>query len=814
MKKAQKRKNRGFSVKGPSYSQQQDITISNLPISQTAITDSCYRALVQNAMEGFWLVDINGNIIDVNDAFCQMLGYSRKELLSMNLGDIDIDYDSPEKIMKVIKETKKAGEFLGEVRHRCKDGHIIEFMLSSKFMDISNGLFFAFHRNITEEKNLINQLKESEERYRALIELGNRVGVAIVMLEDTDKDEAIQTFVSDEWLSITGYSRDELLGMPFLNLISPSYREGSLARHRRKLNGERIPQHFEISLIRKDGVEIPIEVTSGYSIFRGKKANVAYIRNVTERKETERARLESEQKYRDLYDNAPVAYLSVSIGGSIIESNKAAQVWLGYCTEELNGMNIFNIYAEESRPKVKLLLERFKQGKVIENEELVYLTKDKQNIYGLLSVSPVINSCNQVVASRSIVRDITERKKAEKELRGSHDYLKRLTNSMGDTVFSVKMPERIIEWVNDSIRLTGYEPEECIGRTTEFLYPHKSDFLDFGNKLKNTIASGKEILHSEQLLKRKSGEIFPVEITTTTFKEKGEVTHVTSIIRDITERKQIEEQLEKDSKHLEELVEERTTQLSSANKQLERTLQQQGEMIKQRADFTKALVHELKTPLTAVVSSSEVLTKQLQDKLELRLARNIYRSACNLDKRIDELLDLAKGEVGILKVTCKSLNPLRLIHEVVEDMTPEATRKGQSIILDVPGSLPHVWADRERIRQVFLNLISNALKFNSDKGRLAIRAREEGESIIFEIQDEGKGLTEREQERLFQPYYRIESDREQLSGLGLGLALSKKLVDLHQGQIWVKSRKGKGSVFGFSIPVATEVGYRSEEKHE
>jgi len=140
-------------------------------------------------------------------------------------------------------------------------------------------------------------------------------------------------------------------------------------------------------------------------------------------------------------------------------------------------------------------------------------------------------------------RDITERKKAEDVVRESHDYLVRLTDSMLDVVFSVKMPERVIEWVNSSCRFIGYEPEECVGKTMEFLYPGKSEFLDFGKKLTEAIETGEDVLHAEQLLRRKNGEIFPAEITTTLFKAKGKVVRITSIVRNITERKKSEQKV-------------------------------------------------------------------------------------------------------------------------------------------------------------------------------------------------------------------------------------------------------------------------------
>ncbi len=149
-----------------------------------------------------------------------------------------------------------------------------------------------------------------------------------------------------------------------------------------------------------------------------------------------------------------------------------------------------------------------------------------------------------VSSNESLAAEIAKRKRVEDSLREGRDYLKNLTDSMGDAVFSTTMPERKIEWVNDSFKILGYDPEECIGRTTEFLYPDKSDFLALGNRLAEAIAEGKEIIHTEQNFKRKSGEVFPADVTITIFREKKELVRVTGILRDITERKNTEKALE------------------------------------------------------------------------------------------------------------------------------------------------------------------------------------------------------------------------------------------------------------------------------
>ena len=138
-------------------------------------------------------------------------------------------------------------------------------------------------------------------------------------------------------------------------------------------------------------------------------------------------------------------------------------------------------------------------------------------------------------------------------------------------------------------------------------------------------------------------------------------------------------------------------------------------------------------------------------------------------------------------------------------MGPVVSSHGQTLFLDLPPSLPRVWADEERLRQVLLNLLSNATKSMREGEKIILRARRRGSRLVMEVEDTGPGIAEEERERLFDAYYRLVGDRENLSGLGLGLALSKTLVELHGGQIWVESQLGRGSTFGFSLPLETVV---------
>jgi PAS domain S-box-containing protein len=234
----------------------------------------------------------------------------------------------------------------------------------------------------------------------------------------------------------------------------------------------------------------------------------------------------------------------------------------------------------------------------------------------------------------------------------------------------------------------------------------------------------------------------------------------------------------------------------------ERRLRQELQVeVQRRVEFTRALVHELKTPLTPIMSSSDLLVSGLKEEPWLSVAQNIQRGAINLNKRIGELLDLARGEIGMLRLNPKRVDILRLLQHVGGEMAVVATSNGQTLNIELPQALALPWADSDRLRQVTQNLLVNATKFTPEGGTITLRAREENGSIVVEVQDTGYGIPEEEQRRLFRPYHRQIGDREHLSGLGLGLALCKNLVQLHGGRIWVRSQEGKGSTFSFSIPI-------------
>ena len=242
--------------------------------------------------------------------------------------------------------------------------------------------------------------------------------------------------------------------------------------------------------------------------------------------------------------------------------------------------------------------------------------------------------------------------------------------------------------------------------------------------------------------------------------------------------------------------------LEEAYQKERRTRQELEAEVQRRVEFTRALVHELKTPLTPIMSSSELLASGLHEEPWVSVARNIQRGAANLNRRIDELLDLARGEIGMLHLRAGRVNILLLLQQIGEEMSAVGVSYHQTLKVELPQSLAEVWGDEDRLRQVVLNLLINATKFTPEGGAITLSAREKDSYIIVSVRDTGRGIPEEEQKHLFQPYHRQPGDLEHLSGLGLGLALSKNLVELHGGRIWAESHVGRGSTFSFSVPMA------------
>lgn len=367
------------------------------------------------------------------------------------------------------------------------------------------------------------------------------------------------------------------------------------------------------------------------------------------------------------------------------------------------------------------------------------------------------------------------------EIRESEERYRDLFDNATDLVQSVTIDGRFL-LVNQAWRETlGYSEAEIEALSLSDVI-HR-DHLGDWNEMVARLAAGEPVGNLETVLVTAGGEEIIVDGNVGCRFEGGEAVSTRAIFRDITLRKRTEGELAILYQH-------------------ERDIRQQlEEETDRRIEFTRALVHELRTPITPVLAAAELLLERVEDEQSRRLVESIDRSASNLNRRIDELIDLIRGETDMLPLARERVNVVSLLSDIGNEMAPVAAREGHSLTIELPSANPDVWADSDRLRQIVQNLMNNAFKFTPAGGEITLLARVDDATLIVEVRDTGPGIVAEDLERLFDPYYRRVEDRERLSGLGLGLALSKRLVELHGGEIWVNSQVGKGTTLGFSLPV-------------
>ncbi|HEY94621.1 MAG TPA: PAS domain-containing protein [Dehalococcoidia bacterium] len=240
------------------------------------------------------------------------------------------------------------------------------------------------------------------------------------------------------------------------------------------------------------------------------------------------------------------------------------------------------------------------------------------------------------------------------------------------------------------------------------------------------------------------------------------------------------------------------TLLYEEEKSLRKDLEKE---IEKRIEFSRVLVHELKTPLTSVVGMAELLLESNPKPPYDRAISSINRSTLELNNRISELLELTRAEVGTLSIEPYEINPATFLSEVIKDMELNVASQDLVLRTEIDSEMPYIMADEKRLRQVIQNLLTNAVKASEPGGDILVAATLQDDYIKIMVRDNGHGIDRDDQPYVFEPYFRAKGIAEKYEGLGLGLTLSKKIVELHGGEIWVESEVGKGSTFSFTVPV-------------
>ncbi len=363
---------------------------------------------------------------------------------------------------------------------------------------------------------------------------------------------------------------------------------------------------------------------------------------------------------------------------------------------------------------------------------------------------------------------------------------KALITSIPDGILVLNSQEEIVEINPAAERILNKNKSEVLGKSLVQVWP----------ELFRIIADPKDTVHAEITAGELSAPIY-LDVNSVTLRDdkKRQVGELV-VLTDISQVKTAQKKLESlyDSEH-------------TLRNELE-------EEIKTRGQYSRSIVHELRTPLTSLSASGELLEELITDPVQTKLIKNIRRSTANLEQRVNDMFELARGELGLLKIEPAPMDINQLIQDVVSEMGPLATGKGLRLYAETPEMILPVMGDKGRLKQVLINLIGNSLKF-TEKGEIVVRTRSHGSEFLkIEVSDTGKGMDREQMEFLFDPYHRKQK-KGVTSGLGMGLAISKIFVELHQGKIWAESTTGKGTTISFTVPLSlTEESTQTESRKQ
>ncbi len=570
---------------------------------------------------------------------------------------------------------------------------------------------------------------------------------------------------------IFGYTRSELLKKKTSDLTPPT--EQSLPIYSEPEIDFNKP--VEKVGIHHDGTQLSLEINIAPLKSKKKTFFLSIVRDITERKKAEEALRESEERYRMLIKHAPLGIFSADIKGYIKIANPALLKILGSpsveATKKINLLTFPLLKKVGASAAIKRCID---SGELI-IKEFVYKSKWNKEITCKLYISPIRDSLGEVSGVLCILEDITEQIQAEQELKESENKFRRIFDVIPDLFFLVSKDTTILECRGKEEML--YLPaEQTIGNKMLDILPEK-EALICSNAIKRTIETQQPNIIEYSLTIK--GELRDFEARHLFFSKD----RVAVFIREITERKKIENLIKEEIKKLKELD-------------------------KIRKELISGISHELKTPLMHILGSSELflsIYKAQLDSEALELIQIIERGGKRLNNLVESLLDVSRLQYDKFKLNKKMVNLCELVRECCNNMKFFLKKRNITLNLDILKNL-YLELDEIRIIQVVTNLLSNAIKNTPPKGNIKVILKKTENWVKLLICDTGIGLTKEEMKFIFTRFGKIERVEEGLEfidirGSGLGLFISRSIIDLHGGQIWAESEgRHKGSTFIVKLP--------------
>jgi PAS domain S-box-containing protein len=629
--------------------------------------------------------------------------------------------------------------------------------------------------------NITRKVKEEEERntrenlYKTLLEHSPEL-ICIIT------DQGLITYANRKFLSTFGFDEAEILEKDFEFLIDERFLNTSAFDINRLNKTE--PFLTELQLVNKSGEHFFAGVKFVPHRAEGNSLNyLCYISEIYVKEEPDEKAL----LYPALF-GASQDGIAVETDGRLIIANDSFANIFGYSSgQQLTGKDILDFVSNDDILKVAEYFRLKEQGKAAPDRfEFLGKKKDHSYFYTELSISSFTENDNNFVVM--VTRDITERKRAQKVIRESEEKYRNITDNIDDFLYTferAKVSMRPLFYTSAVEKITGYHQADFLGDSRLFLkIIHPDDFPVVKKKL-SAIISSKTHTSGELEFRiiNKKGNIVWVRNKVNFIKnEKGEIQKVYGLVSDITINKRAEAELRK-----------YTESLIKLNETKDR--------------FISIISHDLRTPFSSILGFTDLLANddELTVEEQKQYVKYIQESSRSMLSLVNSLLDWTRLQTGRIKFEPERFDAKSIIDKSVHTIAGNALSKGVEIFSTVPSG-KFIFADKSLITQVFNNLLSNASKFTTsgDKITVSVRPASTINYLEFSVNDTGQGIKKENLEKLFNVDTKFTTEGSAgEKGSGLGLSLVQEIIAKHGGKVWAESEYGKGSVFRFSLPVAS-----------
>ena len=781
-----------------------------------SITPDDFHAIISTSIDGFLLVDLNGNILETNDSYCQMMGYTRDDLLKLQVSSIDA-IDNRDDVASRFELIIQSGSLKFETRHRHHDGTVIDVEVSANYSPAHGGSIFSFVRDVSSQKrtreimaarlrlleyslnhSLHELLRETLDEAEAL------TGSCIGFYHDKDPDSQMLTLQAWSSKTTTLFCKAEGTGSHYPiaqagvwvdcvherrpvihnDYASLPHRKGLPEGHAAVIRELVVPifRHDKIVAIVGIGNK-PTDYTHQDVEVMIRLADLAW--DIAERKRAEEALSNEKTFLRSLIDAAEDCIYIKDRNGVYLACNKASEQLIGLSESEQIGKTDFDLFdhdiAEAIAKEDKIVLEN---GETARAEVVVPYLKKGTVVLDTVK-TPIYGPDKQPLGLVGISRDVTDRKRTEEALQKAHVQLELMTAAVPGVVYQF-MYTSVGEWqfvyVSDGLKdLYEIEPDEALqdhNIVTGCIVPedrvsHRESVENASRKLSLWVHEHR-ILTPGGRLKWVRGQAVPQR------NEDGSVLW-NGLLIDVTDRKRMEEELR-----------QAKTDADSANRA--------------KSDFLANMSHELRNPMNGVLGMTQLLeiTELNEDQREFVTALKL--SGRNLLSLINDILDLAKIDAGKIIIEPAELSLLHCINDVVLMQKSVIFGKRLTLGVDVSEDIPQFMVgDQLRIKQILHNLIGNAAKFTSQGGiTVSAQLLEQQDASLFvqiAVRDTGIGISAEALDKIFKPFEQENGTTSRTyGGTGLGLAISRHLAELMGGCIAVESTPGTGSCFKVTLP--------------